>query len=82
MQSARQLQCEYAINRHQSDTGCLPQGGRLFARGLKDKGIIKVIWGQYSSDNCTFSYQSVVKRQTDKPAVTILPVRCMRPQKQ
>lgn len=71
-----------AFDAEGKSVGYVVQGGRLFARGLKDKGIIKVIWGQYSSDNCTFSYQSVVKRQTDKPAVTILPVRCMRPQKQ
>ncbi|EAU4677858.1 fimbrial biogenesis outer membrane usher protein [Salmonella enterica] len=62
--------------------GYVVQGGRLFARGLKDKGTVKVIWGRYAADHCIFSYHSVVKRQTDKPVVTILPVRCMKPQKQ
>ncbi|ECE0793727.1 TPA: fimbrial biogenesis outer membrane usher protein, partial [Salmonella enterica subsp. diarizonae] len=71
-----------AFDAQGKSVGYVVQGGRLFARGLKDKGTIKVIWGQSTADNCTFSYHSVVKRQTDKPAVTILPVRCMRPQKQ
>lgn len=54
---------------------------KTFARGLKDKGNIKVVWGSYITDNCTFSYHIVAKHQANNPVATIQPVRCIRPEK-
>ncbi|ECG8572661.1 fimbrial biogenesis outer membrane usher protein [Salmonella enterica subsp. diarizonae] len=70
-----------ALDNQGKSVGYVVQGGRLFARGLKEKGTIKVVWGGYAADNCTFSYHVAAKFQTDKPVATIHPVRCMRPEK-
>ncbi|EOV6478829.1 fimbria/pilus outer membrane usher protein [Salmonella enterica subsp. enterica serovar Infantis] len=70
-----------AFDTQGKSVGYVVQGGRLFARGLKDKGNIKVVWGSYITDNCTFSYHIVAKHQANNPVATIQPVRCIRPEK-
>lgn len=70
-----------AFDSQGKSVGYVVQGGRLFARGLKDEGTIRVVWGGYDADNCTFSYHVVTTLQTDNPVATIQPVRCMRPEK-
>lgn len=37
--------------------GYVVQGGRVFVRGIADRGTLKVIWGSRDSEQCQFSYQ-------------------------
>ncbi|EMW9312559.1 fimbrial biogenesis outer membrane usher protein [Salmonella enterica] len=56
-----------AINEKGNSVGWVAQGGRLFARGLAEQGIVKVIWGADSARQCTFPYR--VKPEQNPGAV-------------
>ncbi|WP_252341777.1 fimbria/pilus outer membrane usher protein [Escherichia coli] len=46
-----------AFNEQGQSVGYVTQGGRLFARGVTDKGRIDVLWGRSQNKRCSFNYQ-------------------------
>lgn len=50
--------------------GTIGQGGRAFARGIDDKGVLKVVWGNKSDQSCLVDYS--IPENPDKINMTIM----------
>lgn len=57
--------------------GYIVQGGRLFTKGLTEKGLLEIVWGTGNTERCTVSYQisTPIKLSTDIPSAK--PVLCV-----
>ncbi|HEJ9661893.1 TPA: fimbria/pilus outer membrane usher protein [Proteus mirabilis] len=66
------------FNEQKQLVGYIAQGGRLFARGLADKGQLNVVWGQGKDNQCSLNYNIINhnKFTTDVPYIQKL--RCIK----
>jgi len=57
--------------------GVAAQGGRIFARGLDERGVLTVRWGEAAGDSCRVAYALPARRDKDvyqRVKATCLPV--------
>jgi len=48
------------------EVGVVGQAGKIFARGLRDKGVLKVSWGSGDASACRIDYTLPERKKTDK----------------
>lgn len=65
-----------AIDENKQPIGWVAQGGRLFTRGLSDKGRIQIVWGKSEQERCAFNYSVVPQSHADKTLPLMQTVRC------
>lgn len=45
------------FDQHNQHIGYVVQGGRVFVRGIAERGTLKVVWGSRENEQCQFNYQ-------------------------
>lgn len=64
------------FDKHGQLAGYVAQAGRLFTRGLPEKGHLDVIWGGSDKDRCSFTYNVIYNKDDMWPQV--IPVQCIQ----
>lgn len=62
-----------------SEVGLVGQHGRVFARGIEDKGVLIVRWGSSLKNQCSFEYE-LPEIQTEGSSLLQIDVICQKPQ--
>ncbi len=65
-----------AFNEKGQSVGYVVQGGRLFTKGLAEKGRLEIVWGTNNTEKCTFDYKTQIKPSSYIP--DIQPVTCIK----
>ena len=64
------------LDEHGQLAGYVAQAGKVFTRGLPEKGHLSVVWGPDNKDRCSFVYH--VAHNKDDMQSQLVPVLCIQ----
>ncbi|CDZ86666.1 fimbrial usher protein [Citrobacter koseri] len=67
-----------ALDDQGKSIGWVGQGGRLFARGLPERGRVQVVWGRATQEYCYFNYKLPAETATNRMLSAAQAVQCKR----